>query len=172
MGHSTSLRSLLKTRFHPFAEARGFAVDARDQQRSTTFRRHSVDHVHTFDIQWAKDGSSRFVVNCGDDSLAGISEEKRACLIAEAAPHTAARMGRLYPGVTEGTEGWFRLDVPFPKKLFLLRSHYRPEIVVDSLLGMFSELETWWSAGRVGPHMHILRPYTDEANQSATDQRP
>jgi hypothetical protein len=165
MGASTSLRAALKKRFIPYAEQRGFSVDQSHQPISTTFRRRRGDIVHAFDIQWDKGGRPRFVVNCGMSSLREIPEEQKESALQEVWPFAADKSGRLFRrrGLLLGS--WFRLDVPLHKRVFLFRSSYDPDAVVDELLELFPELETWWDSGTVGPHMRIDSPTKKEANQ-------
>ena len=165
MGASTSLRAVLKKRFIPYAEERGFCVDLRHQPISTTFRRRRGDTVHAFDIQWDKGGRPRFVVNCGMSALQSFPEEKKESALLEVWPFAADVSGRLFRrrGLLLGN--WFRLDVPIHWRLLLFRSSYDPDMVVDELVERFPEVETWWSSGVVGPHMRIDSPMKKEANQ-------
>ena len=65
MGVTSALRSELKRRVLPLAEAQGFVVDERKLPQSIEFRRTAGDAVHVFGIQWEKYGKPRFAVHYG-----------------------------------------------------------------------------------------------------------
>lgn len=153
MGNTTALRRVLKSRFHPHANARGFAIDERLQPRSTSFRRQAGDRVHIFDVQWDKYGRPRFLVTFGTCPASGLDVNGVTHSPADTLPSWCPDAGSLQPRRGTSTASWFRQDVSWLRRL-LGHVVLRPaDDVVDELLAVFPELENYWDTGAIGAHM-------------------
>jgi hypothetical protein len=156
MGTSSDLRRELKSRFIPWATARGFSVDTRLQPRSTIFRRRTSSRVELFEVQWDKYGTPRFVVRFGTCPPAGLQVNADVFPAEETLPTWCDDSGSLQPGRGFSTRSWFRQDSTLVQRL-LRQPARRPADVVDELLALFPEVERYWATGAVGPHIQIQR---------------
>lgn len=157
MGNTTELRREIKRTFVPFAEARGFIIDQRYAPQFLEFRRATGGELHLFDIQWEKYGKRRFVVNFGKCPSEGIDFNGEWLSPDRVSPAHCSANGRLQPGKGPMTSSWFRQDKPFLKRLLSRESLYPPGQVVGQLIALFPEIEAYWQAGNIGPHLRLFQ---------------
>ena len=150
MSHSLDLREAVKARFYPFVESRGF-VRGKATSLLTVFRRREGQSVQVFDIQWEKYGTPRFVINFGEVPLHNLRVEER-----ELETYHCETLGRLKRKTGPYLRSWFQLDKPWLEAMVSLRRRYQPEEVVDQLVALFPEVESWWSNKVEGPHVEFL----------------
>ncbi|MCC7425892.1 MAG: hypothetical protein IT557_03205 [Alphaproteobacteria bacterium] len=161
MGTTTALRRALKQRLVPLAERQGFALDQRLMPRAMTFRRAAGAQVHMFSLSWEKYGKPRFAVDFGTCPADGMRFGEEQVPARDVLPSWLPDAGSLQPRRGASSHAWFRQDRPLLQRL-LGRSRLRPEAeVVDELIALLAELETYWQSGRPGAHMrhwHIRAP--------------
>jgi uncharacterized protein DUF4304 len=156
MARATELRGIVKKRFYPFAESRGFVRAKSRNSLYVTFRRARPDVIHVFDIQWEKYGSASFVVNFGECPVTGVDMIDIGHVdAADVLPGYCSRGGRLQR--ERGPFGWFRLRKSWREVLVSFEWHYRPEDVVQQAMDWFPEVETWWAHKHAGPHIYNPR---------------
>lgn len=145
MSQSKPLRDVLKKRFYPFANERGF-VRGKATSLFTPFERVVDGKIQLFEIQWDKYHRPRFVINFGERA----SSEKND----SAQPPYFARLQRWRGG---SMRTWFQISKPWVETLRTLRWSYQPDEVASHLIECFSELEAWWGSKQEGPHVYIWR---------------
>ena len=155
MGRTTELRGVLKTRFFPFMEAKGFSIDQRHAPNFWDFRRTVNGRVQFFEIQWDKYGRPRFTANFGHVSAKGTVCYGKRVPAADIGPGQAPEYCRLHPGSGPSTRHWFRQDRSLLSALFKGRLH-APERPVLQLIELFAEAEAYWASGRPGPHSNLI----------------
>jgi hypothetical protein len=134
------LREVVKHRFYPFAESRGFVRDKSSDPLFTTFRRTHEGAEQVFDIQWDKYHRPFFVINFRSPE-------------GSQARHKRGRLQRRRGGALGC---WFTLRKPLGEILRTGRLKYEPVEVVDQLISYFGEVEEWWSNGAEGPHIYFI----------------
>jgi hypothetical protein len=157
VGKTTVLRREIKTRFFPYAAARGFRVDLRLQPTSVIFRRPAGVRMEMFELQWDKYGSARFTIHCGACSIEGLEINGRKTPAEEALPTWCNEVASLQPRGGSGTRSWFRQDSTLVDRLIGRPALRNPSEVVDELLALFPEIEQYWAAAKIGPHLRIWR---------------
>jgi hypothetical protein len=159
MGRTTALRREIKRTFIPYLVAKGFSCDMRGAPAFFTFRKIDSHAVYVCDIQWEKYGRPRFVVNFGMCSPEGVIFYGHHIPPADVEPSHTPESGRLHPKTrpSYGTGDWFRQDLPLSKRIVSFSRLSDPAEVVAKLIALFGEVEAYWEAGRVGPHLR-LRP--------------
>lgn len=167
MGPTTELRRELKASFIPLVTERGFVMDLRGQPRSVVFRRSEGSVVHMFALQWEKYGKPRFALHFGTCPVKGLSFQGKVSEPTDVYPSWCMDAGTLQPRKGTGSRSWFRQDSLLLERLFLKPASRRPAEVVAELLGLFPEVERYWSTGEVGPHMRIWDPNNSRGVQNA-----
>jgi hypothetical protein len=155
MGRTTELRRAIKKTFVPYLQERGFSLDMRRAPASFTFRKIDAQAVYVCDIQWEKYGTPRFVVNFGKCGAQGVIVRGKEVMPGDIFPECTPEHGRLQPGRSRTTGGWFRQDRPLLKRLLSRSRYYPAEQVVAQLMALFAEVESFWISGTLGPHMHL-----------------
>jgi hypothetical protein len=143
MGKTTELRRELKRTFVPFVEQRGFVCDLRYAPQFWEFRRVRDGNLHVFDVQWARHGSPRFVVNFGVCCATEIEVHGQKLLPQSVSPAHCARGGRLQPRNGASLRNWFRQDKVWWERLLSRQALYPAEQVCGSLILLFEELEAF-----------------------------
>jgi len=133
------LLAMIKKRFYPFVETRGFVREKSVNPLFTTFHRKVGNQVHMFEIQWDKYWKPCFVINFGE----GSSNDEQINY-----------KGRLQRRRGGSQLCWFGTRRPWPNKLVSGKWKYTPEEVVIELIAAFDELESWWAEGTEGPHIN------------------
>jgi len=154
MSQASALRDVMKERFYPFAQERGF-VRGKASSMFTPFRRTRGNRLHLFEIQWDKYGKPRFVINFGEAPATGVEvlgeqvspDQLQSC---HCTPNGRLQRRR---GGSLGT--WFQVRKPLMKAITSLQWNYRPDEVVAQAIDAFPELETWWETKQEGPHVYI-----------------
>jgi hypothetical protein len=154
-GSTTELRRALKARFVPYAADRGFAVDERNQPRSTVFRRRAGGEVQMFEVQWDKYGRPRFAVHFGTCPAEGLTVNGALHPPEDTLPTWCPDTGSLRRRRRGAGSLWFRQDATTLQRLLRAPALRDPEVVVDELLAAFSELERYWAEDEVGPHLRL-----------------
>jgi hypothetical protein len=154
MGRTTSLRSALKATLFPLAAAHGFVIDKSAQPQFTTFRRHSGDEVHVFDVQWDKNGEPRFVINFGKAPAKGVTRQGAPVAAENLEVYDCKPMLRLQRKRGGSMSCWFQLRRPLHQQLTSWSRDYSPDEVAQSVVASFSEVESWLISGVKGPHVH------------------
>lgn len=134
------LLAIVKKRFYPFAETRGFTRDKSINPLFTTFRRTTGTRVQVFEIQWDKYWRPCFVINFGK----GFAADERIVY-----------QGRLQRKRGGSRYCWFGTRRPWTSKLATGKWSYTPEEVLAELIAAFDELESWWGQGVSGPHIQL-----------------
>ncbi len=158
MGRTTELRREIKQRFIPMVISKGFTADNRYAPNFLGFRKVTAEAVYVFDIQWEKYGSPRFVINFGKCSGKGVISHGEFVPPAEVTPAQTPFMGRLQPKRGGGLSCWFRQDRLLWEWALSGKRFYSASEVVTKLIELFPEVETYWSTGNIGPHIHALPP--------------
>jgi hypothetical protein len=153
MGSTTELRRALKARFFSYAVDRGFAMDARNHPRSTTFRRRAGSCVQIFEVQWEKYGRPRFALHFGTCPMEGLNVNGAIHSAEEVLATWCPDTGSLQPHRGTTARPWFRQDSTFLQRLLVRPPLRDPAAVVDELLALFPEVERYWASGDVGPHL-------------------
>ncbi len=157
MGSTTGLRQEIKKQFEPFMVHRGYLIDRSQAPVFTIFRKITSDTVYLSDVQWEKYGRPRFTVNFGKCGLQGIvAHDGKHIPSGDMLPSWAPVCGRLQPGRSSSSAGWFRQDRPWLERFFSGRSLYDASAVVTQLIRFFPEVEHYWADGTVGPHMKVF----------------
>jgi hypothetical protein len=156
MGRTTQLRRAIKKTFVPYLRDRGFSVDMRRAPVSLTFRKIDADTVYVCDIQWEDYGIPRFIVNFGKCSSLGVIVLGEKVMPGNIYPECTPESGRLQPGRSRTTAGWFRQDRPFVERLISRSKLRSPEQVLAQLMALFAEVENFWQSGTLGPHLHLV----------------
>lgn len=155
MGHTTQLRQAIREALIPYLRDRGFSVDMQRAHQSFAFRKIDAGTMYVCDIQWEKYGRPRFVVNFGRCSALGVIVGGKKVMPENIFPESTPEHGRLQPGRSRTTAGWFRQDLPLLERL-ISRSKHRPvESVSAQLMALFVEIESFWQSGALGPHLHL-----------------
>jgi hypothetical protein len=157
MGKTTELRREIKSRFLPYAAARGFSLDERLQPVSTIFRRHASNRMEMFELQWDKYGLARFTIHFGTCPMQGLDINGKSTPPEECLPTWCNETGTLQPRRGSGTRSWFRQDSTLWQRLMGARALRQPSEVADELLALFPEVEQYWASGTVGPHVKIWK---------------
>ena len=157
MGTTTSLRRALRESFEPEAVSRGFEIDRRNQPQSTEFRRLLDGKVHIFTIQWDKYGTPRFIVHFGTCPAEGLEVNGTVHPPGNVLPGWLPVVGTLYPRRGTSTRSWFRQDSTMLQRVLGKPVHREPLAVVDELLVLFQEMESYWTTGAIGPHVRLWR---------------
>ena len=169
MTATQELRQLVKTRFFPYAEGRGFARARSTHPHFTTFRRFTLDTAQVFNVQWDKYGASRFVVNFGEAPRVGVRLWGRHIAAENLEPQDCPERGRLQRKGGPYLRCWFQLKKPLLEALRTVERRYTAESVVEELLSVFPEVETWWEDRTVGPHLDIV---PSDAWSMASEAKP
>src|ERR1700749_2445240 len=98
MGRTTALRREIRKTFFPFMQGKGFFIDKRHYPGYFIFRRIEPKAVYVCDIQWAKYGRPRFIVNFGRcfDQVLVLPDAELAP--DDIQPENSPEYGRLSPG--------------------------------------------------------------------------
>lgn len=155
MGTTTDLRREVKTRFIPLAVQRGFSVEQEEMPNALRFRRTVNGSTQVFELRWEKYGKPRFAIHFGTCPASGLSIRGQRIEPATALPGWLPDSGSLQPGPGASSGSWFRQDLPLFKRLFAKSSLLPPSAVIDQLLELFPELESYWENGAVGPHIRM-----------------
>lgn len=153
---SQALRQLVKQRFLPWAESRGFTPCRSAHPLFMVFRRMLGDRVQVFNLQWDKYGAPRFVVNFGEGPRDGVVLWGRHVPGEALEPQDCRDSGRLQRRRGHGLRGWFQLDKPIFEALWTMERRYSAAAVVDQLIATFPEVERWWDDRTPGPHLSLL----------------
>lgn len=156
MGNTTDLRRAIKEAFVPLMQRKGFSIDRRDLPHFLTFRRIATERVDVCDIQWDKYGRSRFALNFGSCSALGANCHGKEIKAADVTPSSAPRWGRLIPGPSRTTSGWFRQDRGLVRRIWAGARLKPAEEVVAELTAIFPEVEDYWQRGIVGKHISVM----------------
>jgi hypothetical protein len=154
MGTTTPLRTALKQRLHPHAQARGFVIDKSNQPNFTAFRRIAGDTVQVFEIQWDKYGKARFVINFGDAPAAGVNRHGAVLLADAVEPFDCKPSLRLQRKRGGAMSCWFQLRRPLLEQIATFKREYTPDEVAEHVLACFPEMEEWWSSRKKGVHVN------------------
>lgn len=167
MGKTTELRRELKKRFHPLLRERGFTLDAGDGPNFQTFRSIVDGEVFIVEIQWEKYGRPRFVLNFGRSPASEIVIDGTTVTPGQLSTPLCREHGRLHPGPASTTRGWFCQDRHFLLRLIGMPPRPAAE-VVDELLGIFPELDSYWRTGVSTRHLHRYGPIRQGTTVSGT----
>jgi hypothetical protein len=149
MSDLTDLKDEVRKTFVPFAEARGFEVMPKRHPLFIEFRRATGKTLELFDVQWDKRHRPQFTVNFGRAKL-----EEAAAAGQSFCASLAREYGRVHPG--DELAEWFHLNKTFLQWMTSGRRQYKPSEIVDRLVQLFPEIETFWKTGSVGPHLELL----------------
>lgn len=155
MGVTTALRQEIRSRFFPFMQQRGFVLDQQDAPSFWRFRRITATEAHIVEIQWEKYGRRRFVVNFGRCPKDGLSLRGEHIPVEKISAGWLDGGGRLRPGSSRTTAGWFRQDKPLLNRLFSSEKLVPASQVVSQLMMLFPEIEEYWERGAIGKHVTI-----------------
>jgi hypothetical protein len=155
MGVTTALRQEIKRQFFPLMQERGFVLDPSDAPHLLRFRRLTSTEAQIVEIRWDKNGRPRFVVNFGRCSKDGVVIRGEHFAVEKIYAGWLSGGGRLQPGRSRTTAGWFRQDMPLLTRLFSSERLVAPSHVVAQLMLLHGELDEYWSHGTVGPHLQI-----------------
>lgn len=155
MGHTTDLRRALKNHFIPHVLEKGFMFDQRQGSMLWAFRRITGDAVHVCEIQWEKYGRPRFLLTFGTCSPDGLTIQGQHYAPQDIYSSFIPINGSLKPGKGMSSRHWFRQDKPFLQCLFTRDRLNSPEMTVADLMGLFPEVEAYWSTGKAGPHCRL-----------------
>ena len=155
MGRTTDIRRELKKVFLPTALQLGFVVDDQNMPDSMIFRRAAGNVVQIFALQWDKYGSPRFVLHFGTCPAEGLLVDGQFLAPSTVLPTWLPDSGSLKPRRGMSSRAWFRQDLPFLARLFSKAALRSPTEVVSEFMHLFSEVEEYWSSGRVGPHINL-----------------
>jgi hypothetical protein len=157
MGRTTELRREIKRVFIPAVVAKGFVLDQKNAPTFLEFRRRTSNVVHVFHIHWDKYGKPRFTVCFGTCPSEGLVIRGKTFLPEEVPPTWLSEFGRLQPRKGALTTNWFRQDKPLLKRLLSSETLYSASRVIDQLMELFPEIESYWSTGAVGDHVEIVK---------------
>lgn len=143
MRRSHPLREVIKKRFYPFVEDKGF-VRGRATSLFVPFERVVAGRIQVFEIQWDKSHRPRFVINFGEWAS---SDQQELGL--------SPVSGRLQRCQGSSIRTWFQISKPWGEILRTFQWSYQPDEVASHLIDCFPELEAWWSSKREGPHVKI-----------------
>jgi hypothetical protein len=159
----TDLKIELRGRFFPRLHQLGFTLfNLRYTANTSRFirkRGNMTDHV---DVHWDKFGRARFNILFGSTPLDAPLQPDQP------APENTSKLGTVHyticylqPSRGIGTSCWYRLDASLWERIFGGQKLRDASTVVDLLLEHFREVEVWFEAGRIGPHLqqfeHQLR---------------
>lgn len=153
MGTTTELRREIKSRFFPYVEQLGFKFDEREAPTFWIFRRTAVDTAQLFSIQWEKYGRPRFRLDFGSCSIDGLALPGKQIALADVHPHWLSDCLTLKPRTGFFASDWFRQDRGAMRKLLGAEPLRSPAEVVDELMRVFTEVESYWSYGAAGKHI-------------------
>lgn len=134
------LLAVIKQRFYPFAESRGFVRDKPINPLFKTFRRNAGTGIRVFELQSDRYWRPCFVIDFGKGSADGDR------IVYE---------GRLQRKRGGSRYCWFGTRRSLAGKLATAKWSYTPEEVLSELIAAFDELESWWEQGIAGPHIHL-----------------
>ncbi|MEQ1517262.1 MAG: hypothetical protein ABL931_12325 [Usitatibacteraceae bacterium] len=152
MGTTTALRREIKSRFVPHVEQDGFRLDEREAPTFWIFRRATDNAAQVFSIQWEKYGRPRFRLDFGSCPIEGLTFRGEHFDWSNMHPHWLQDVSTLKPSSGFFTGTWFRQDRGLLSRLFA-GSLRPPSEVVDDLLALYSEVETYWRSRSVGKHI-------------------
>lgn len=155
MTATQELRQLVKARFFPYGEARGFVRARSTHPHFSVFRRFARDRVQVFNVQWDKYGAPRFIVNFGEGPTEGVRLWGRHVAGEALEPQDCPESGRLQRRRGPYLRCWFQLNKPVLEAIRTRERRYAAEAVVDQLLAAFPEVEAWWENRTVGAHLEI-----------------
>jgi hypothetical protein len=158
MTAAQELRQLVKARFFPHVEARGFVRASSTHPQFSVFRRFARDKVQVLNVQWDKYGAPRFLVNFGEGPKEGVRLWGRHVAGEVLEPQDCPESGRLQRKRGPYLRCWFQLNKPLLEALRTMERRYSAETVVDQLVGAFPEVEAWWENRTVGAHLDISPP--------------
>jgi hypothetical protein len=167
MGKTTDLRRALKWRFVPFLEGRGFRTDTRDMPQFLGFRRITLEQIFVCDIQWEKYGRPRFVLNFGSCGPSGVICHGKEIKPDDVTTSATAWRGRLVPGRSPLTSGWFRQDRSLLQSFWHWAKLKRPEEVVQELIDLFPEVEDYWNSDLIGEHIRVVNVHWSQDKPSS-----
>ena len=158
MGHATELRQILKQRFFPLLEAKGFVMDKRHAPQFLAFRRIFGETIQVFDIQWDKYGKPKFALNFSMGSLHDIVSHEGPIEPADAFVYNFKNKGRLRSKCQfrwfQADRQWFSQDLGLTERL-MLRKKKTADDVVDDLLNVFPEVEAFFQGNGKGSHLSL-----------------
>jgi hypothetical protein len=149
------LRQVVKARFLPYAEARGFVRAKSTHPLFYVFRRMTADKVQVFNVQWDKYGDACFVVNFGEGPKNGVQLWGKHIPGEALETQDCPESGRLQRKAGAGKRSWFQLNKPLFEAMRTMERRYPADAVVEQLLAVFPEVEAWWQHRTVGPHMTL-----------------
>jgi hypothetical protein len=156
MGRTTELRQAIKAQFLPLMVSRGFEPDLSRMPQCLTFRKRTPDKVYVCDIQWEKYGRPRFIVNFGRCGARGVVCHGNEIDPTKIFTPDTPERGRLAPGSGVTISSWFRQDRTLFEWL-LTRSRLKPpDDLVSDLIRLFSEVEEYWSTGKLARHVRLM----------------
>ena len=154
MGRTATLRSEIKSRFYPYAEARGFSRDESDAPMAIHFRRLNDTTLHMFCLRWDKSGEPRFSLTFNDAPRSGVTIRGRLIPAESLHPQDPGFPLSLQRVRGPYMRSWFQLKKPLLQRLLSREREYSPSRVVDSLIEWFPEVEAWWQSRLIGPHVY------------------
>jgi len=157
MGITSPMRRELERRFFSVLQDRGFALDSRDAPQLTQFRRSVGEEVHILEIQWEKYGSPTFVINFGTCPASGLDTPRGHFPPEAVYVGWLKESGRLQPRRGHSSRNWFSQSKPWLQRVLSGSRLRPPEGVVDDLLGLFPEVEHYWTDGTIGAHVMWVR---------------
>jgi hypothetical protein len=153
MSKTADLRNELKKRFFPLLESRGFIIDKSEQPVFTTFRKHVGNKTYTCSLQWEKYGRPRFLISIGTCTGEGVTHHGRHIGPEAVHPNDTQDFAYLKPLAGVSTSSWFRQDRGILKSLLTGVKLDPSNIVVDQLIALFPEAETYFEKGIAGKHV-------------------
>jgi hypothetical protein len=166
MGTTTALRAELRRTWVPLLERKGFSVHTSDAPTFVGFCRKTSESAHLLELQWEKYGRPRFVVNFGKCALEGLLIRGERFPVENVCVGWLEEHGRLQPRRGHSTSHWFSQEVSLLKRFFAGQTLRAPAEVVQELVALFPEVETYWATGEVGDHLMMVRiPRNEQAAQ-------
>lgn len=155
MSHTKELRQVVKDRFFPYLEARGFSRLKSTNNLIQRFQRIVGDRVQILHIQWDKYGDPRFILRFGEGAAGGVRLWGKHIPGESLAPQDCRENGSLgrSKGVSMGS--WFQLKKPLLDAFRTMSRSYSPEVVADQLLDAFPEVEQWWQDRSEGSRIRL-----------------
>jgi hypothetical protein len=156
-GDARPLRKDIKERFYPLLEGLGYR--RRSTSLSTTFRRVVGDRVRIVQLNWDKYHRPSFAIVFGETPNSVIPSPLGDVTLEAVEPCHSEALGSLQrkPRSQFVGDAWFKLRKPLFEALTTMRLRYAPHEVVDQLLRTYPEIERWFEAREVGPHIRMLR---------------
>jgi hypothetical protein len=155
-GDARPLRKDIKERFYPLLERLGYR--RRSTSLSTTFRRVVGDRVRIVQLNWDKYHQPSFAIAFGETPNSVIPSPLGDVTPEAVEPCHSEALGALQRKPRRSVwDAWFKLRKPLFEALTTMRLKYAPHEVVDQLLMTYPEIERWFEAREVGPHIRMLR---------------